>query len=158
MLTILIGANLYCLNQIFKLEDIQWAMVLLYVCTTLCLGIASVFVCISLWAKKVSDLPLASELNNYYGTLLNHYNGKEEAEKLVEESFSNYLVGIYVSCTDVNTKVNDSKLKMTVFANVTMIISLVFLLLTFAVVFPSASKEEEIHKVEIIEGGDIDDK
>ncbi|MCZ2259856.1 hypothetical protein [Sporosarcina sp. G11-34] len=151
---IFIGANIYCLNLMLKLNEIQWAMKLLYGCTTLGMFAASIFLAIPLWAKKVSHLPLASQLNNHYSNLRNHYANEENIDKLVNEAFNNYLVDIYIPCTESNTNLSDEKMKMTSLGNVAMIISLVFLLLTYVVIAPSEADQEELYKVLILEGGE----
>lgn len=152
---ILIGANIYCLNMMFELDEVQWAMILLYSCTTICMLIAAVFLAIPLWAKKVSHLPLASDLNNHYSNLRSHYANQANIDVLVEEAFNNYLADIYITCAESNTKISDDKMKMTSLGNVAMIISLLFLLLTFVVIAPSKANQEEIYKVETLKGGEI---
>lgn len=151
---ILTGANLYCLNLLFKLEVLQWVMILLYGCTTLGLVVSAVFLAIPLWAKKVQYLPLPQELNNYFKTLMAHYENEDEKEALVQTAYENYLIDTYVSCTEFNTKLNDRKNIMISMSNVAMIICSVFLLLAFIVIAPVAAKKDDIYKVEIIKGGE----
>lgn len=152
---ILIGANIYCLNLIFELKNVEWAMILLYGCTTAATILGGVFLAIPMRMKKGKDLPLALDQKNYYATLESHYPDSDDKYKIVDATFSNYLVDLYVEGTDDNKKTTDSKSKMTALGSTSMLVSLVFLLLTYVVVAPEKANQDDIIKVKVIEGRDI---
>lgn len=148
---ILTAANIYCLNLLFKLEEnMNWAMILFYGYTSITLIFAAIFLAIPLWGKKTKYLPLPSELNSYYKSLLTHYENQQDIEKCIKDAYEDYLIETYVACTESNTKLNDGKSKMISMANVTIIISSIFLLLAFVIIAPVSANKDDIYKIEII--------
>jgi hypothetical protein len=63
----------------------------------------------SWWNHTYSFLPSAQETENYRRALVSHYEPYEDAERVAEEAFADYLETYYISCSSTNTSCNDRR-------------------------------------------------
>jgi len=148
---VLFGAILFCFNNFKDVEELKvyfWTSLILSI---LSLSVAAIFIGISLWGRKILYLPKPSQLDSHYKVLQDNYNGYVGYENQAEIEFSKYMNNLYIKCADSNIKRTDKKVHFSNLSVIAMIISVVFLVLSFSI---GAKKlfdtDEPIQKVQIM--------
>lgn len=128
---ILLGANIICFKNKDKISGLEVSYYLSVGTSCLFLLSAIVLLCIGMWGTKSKRLPKPSQLNQYYSTLINYYKDYPGYENNYKDEFQSYLENTYIEITDDILIKNDRKLAFSRYSNVLMIISSLFLIITF---------------------------
>jgi len=101
-----------------------------------------------------------SELKNYYSMIYNDKSAKVDLDECVKTDLQEYFIDTYTQCNEINIANNDRKVLYRYRCHVSIIISLVFLAVSFFPYYIIRSSDPVVQKIEIINSvqGENNDK
>ena len=142
---VLFGGIVYVFNRYEKMEAVIECF---YVTLSLSaiLSLLSIFLILwGLYDTKIKHIPPAGHFKNRYLKIKEHYENLDQNEykinqNTIEEEFERTLEETYILATDDIMVKNEKRIKFSHYANISMMASGLFLLITFALMLPHLIK------------------
>jgi len=142
---VLFGGIVYVFNRYGKMKTVIDYFYVPLSIAAICSLISMFLILWGLYDTKIKHIPPSSHFKNRYIEIKDYYEILDQNEykinqNTIEEEFERTLEESYISATDDIMKKNDKRIVYSHWANIAMMVSGAFLLITFATMLPSLIK------------------
>lgn len=142
---VLLGGIIYVFNRYGKMETVIDYFYVPLSLSTICSLVSMSLIFWGLYDTRMKHIPPAGYFKERYLEIKDHYEKLDQNEykinqNIIEEEFERTLEESYILATDDIMAKNEKRIEFSHYANILMMASGVFLLLTFGVMLPQLIK------------------